>query len=111
MIVAITGFFQHSNCRVKLGPLNYVVNGPELHRWHHSEFIEESDHNYGNALIVWDVIFKTRFLPEGRDVGLIGLMNRSYPMGYLRQMATPFIRGMDKRSLVESAEVGGAVGR
>ena len=111
MIVAITGFFQHSNCRVKLGPLNYVVNGPELHRWHHSEFIEESDHNYGNALIVWDVIFKTRFLPQGRDVGLIGLMNRSYPMGYLRQMATPFIRGLDKRPLVGPAEVGGAVGR
>ena len=34
---AINGFFQHSNCRVRLGPLNYIVAGPELHRWHHSD--------------------------------------------------------------------------
>ena len=34
---ALNGFFQHSNCRVRLGPLNYLVSGPELHRWHHSE--------------------------------------------------------------------------
>lgn len=111
IVVAITGFFQHSNCRVRLGPLNYVVNGPELHRWHHSEFVEESNHNYGNALIIWDVVFKTRFLPKGRDVGPIGLVNRSYPMGYLRQMVTPFIRDLDKRLLTGSAEVGGADAR
>lgn len=106
VVVAITGFFQHSNCRVKLGPLNYVINGPELHRWHHSELVQESDHNYGNALIIWDVIFKTRFLPQGRDVGPIGLVNRSYPMGYLRQMVTPFIRDLDKRPPMELAEDG-----
>ena len=101
IVVAITGFFQHSNCRVKLGPLNYVVNGPELHRWHHSEYIEESNRNYGNVLIIWDVIFKTRFLPQGRDVSSIGLINRNYPMDYLRQMVTPFIRDLDKRPLHE----------
>lgn len=93
---AVNGFFQHSNCRVRLGLLNYVVSGPELHRWHHSEFVEESDRNYGNNLIIWDVMFKTRFLPRGSGVGQLGLINRSYPMGYLRQMSTPFVRGLDK---------------
>ena len=110
VIIAITGFFQHSNCRVKLGPLNYVVNGPELHRWHHSEFVEESDSNFGTVLIIWDVIFKTRFLPQSRDVGPIGLVNRSYPMGYLRQMVAPFIRDLDKQSPVKFTE-GGSVKR
>lgn len=90
---AVNGFFQHSNCRVRLGPLNYVISGPELHRWHHSELVEESDHNYGNNLIIWDVMFGTRFLPRGGNVGQLGLINRSYPMGYLRQMSTPFGRG------------------
>ena len=93
---AINGFFQHSNCRVRLGPLNYIVSGPELHRWHHSEFAEESDHNYGNNLIIWDLIFGTRFLPRNSDVGRLGLINRSYPVDYLRQMSTPFVRGLDK---------------
>lgn len=95
---AVNGFFQHSNCRVRLGLLNYVVSGPELHRWHHSELVEESDHNYGNNLIIWDVIFGTRFLPRGSDVGQLGLINRNYPMGYLRQMSTPFVRSLDKRA-------------
>ena len=92
----INGFFQHSNCRVRLGPLNYIVSGPELHRWHHSELASESDANFGNNLIVWDVLFGTRFLPKGREVGSLGLLNRKYPMGFLAQMKTPFIPGIEK---------------
>ena len=94
---AINGFFQHSNCDVRLGPLNYIVSGPELHRWHHSEFSEESDTNFGNNLIVWDLLFGTRFLPADRGVGRLGLVNRNYPTGFLAQMKTPFVPGLDKR--------------
>ncbi len=92
----INGFFQHSNCRVHLGPLNYIVSGPELHRWHHSELASESDTNFGNNLIVWDVLFGTRFLPKDREVGPLGLLNRKYPMGFLAQMKTPFIPGLEQ---------------
>ena len=92
----INGFFQHSNCRVRLGPLNYIVSGPELHRWHHSELAGESDTNFGNNLIVWDLLFRTRFLPRTREVGPLGLVNRHYPMGFLAQMKTPFVRGLEE---------------
>ena len=92
---AANGFFQHSNCRVRLGPLNYIVSGPELHRWHHSELAKESDNNFGNNLIVWDLLFGTRFLPEDREVGPLGLVNRHYPRGFLGQMKTPFIAGLE----------------
>ena len=93
---AVNGFYQHSNCEVRLGPLNYIVSGPELHRWHHSELIEESDNNYGNNLIIWDVLFRTRFLPKDREVGTLGLINRNYPTGFVEQMRTPFVKGLDK---------------
>ena len=93
----VNGFFQHSNCDVRLGFLNYVVSGPELHRWHHSEFVEESDTNFGNNLIIWDWVFGTRFLPADREVGRLGLVNRDYPLGFLAQMQTPFVPGLDKR--------------
>ena len=93
---AVNGFYQHSNCEVRLGPLNYIVSGPELHRWHHSELIEESDNNYGNNLIIWDILFRTRFLPKDREVGTLGLINRNYPTGFVEQMKTPFIKGLDK---------------
>lgn len=94
---AVNGFFQHSNCDVRLGPLNHIVSGPELHRWHHSEFSHESDTNFGNNLIVWDWLFGTRFLPADREVGRLGLVNRDYPIGFLAQMTTPFVPGLDKR--------------
>jgi sterol desaturase/sphingolipid hydroxylase (fatty acid hydroxylase superfamily) len=63
VIHAIHGFLQHASIDLRLGPLNGIVSGPELHRWHHSRDIAESHHNFGNNLILWDVLFGTRFLP------------------------------------------------
>lgn len=90
---AVNGFFQHANADVRLGMLNWLVSGPELHRWHHSRRIEESGANYGNNLIVWDVLFGTRFLPAGRRVLRLGLQDRNWPQGFLCQLAAPFTRG------------------
>ena len=93
---AVNGFFQHSNCRVRLGWLNYVISGPELHRWHHSRLVAESNNNYGNNLILWDLLFGTRFLPRDRQVEELGLKNRRYPLGFAPQMAAPFKPRLDK---------------
>lgn len=95
---ALNGFYQHSNCDVRLGWLNYLISGPELHRWHHSELPAESDRNFGNNLIIWDVLFGTRYLPADAAVGRLGLLNREYPAGFLAQMRTPLVRGLDKRA-------------
>ena len=96
---AVNGFFQHSNVDVKLGLLNYLMSGPELHRWHHSMIKEESNHNYGNHLIVWDWLFGTRYLPSDREVEELGLINRRYPTGFTQQMAAPFYPGLDKAAV------------
>jgi len=69
---AINGFLQHSNIQLKLGYLNYLISGPELHRWHHSADIDESNHNYGNNLIIWDILFGSYFLPKHRHVSDLG---------------------------------------
>ena len=87
---AVNGFYQHSNCEVRFGPLNYVVSGPQLHRWHHSVSAAQSDTNFGNNLIVWDTLFGTRFLPQDRQVGRLGLEDARYPTGFWAQLATPF---------------------
>lgn len=93
---AINGFFQHSNCAVRLGWLNYIVSGPELHRWHHSREAVESNTNYGNNLIVWDLLFGSFFLPRDRSVGELGLINRDYPSSFQEQFVAPFTKGLDK---------------
>ena len=93
---AVNGFFQHSNVDARYGVLNYVVSGAELHRWHHSKLIHESNRNYGNNLIVWDLMFGSWFLPTNRHVGDLGLFNRDYPLDFGRQMLTPLTKGLDK---------------
>jgi len=87
---AVNGFFQHSNCKLRLGPLNWIISGPELHRWHHSILPEQSNTNYGNNLIIWDVLFRTRYLPAAETVDELGLRDRTYPTGFASQIAAPF---------------------
>jgi sterol desaturase/sphingolipid hydroxylase (fatty acid hydroxylase superfamily) len=88
----VHGSFQHANLPVRLGPLNWVFSMAELHRWHHSKNVAEANRNYGGNLILWDVLFGTRFLPPDReppaDVG-IGDMP-AFPHGLLAQLAVPF---------------------
>lgn len=86
---AANGFFQHSNVDVRLGPLNWIVAGPELHRWHHVRDLAKANHNFGNNLIVWDALFGTR-LPPARDVGALGIPDRDYPTDLIGQALAPF---------------------
>ena len=89
---AINGFYQHSNADVRLGPLNFLVSGPQLHRWHHSRTIKESNSNYGNNLIIWDALFRTRFLPSDRLVEQLGIHREQYPQTFYGQLFAPFRR-------------------
>jgi sterol desaturase/sphingolipid hydroxylase (fatty acid hydroxylase superfamily) len=93
---SINGFFQHCNIKLRLGFLNYIVSGPELHRWHHSMIAKESNQNYGNNLIVWDLLFGTWYLPRNRQVDTLGLVNRDYPMPFVSQLKAPFIKGIEQ---------------
>ncbi|MBV6477395.1 MAG: hypothetical protein HGGPFJEG_00134 [Ignavibacteria bacterium] len=65
MISAIWGMFIHSNIDVRLGKIQYFINGPEMHRWHHSDDGgKEYQNNYSTKFAVWDWIFGTAFFPD-----------------------------------------------
>ena len=96
---AINGFFQHCNIELRMGLLNFVISGPQLHRWHHSRKAEESNTNYGNNIIIWDIVFGTYFFPKDRLVDELGMVNQSYPLDYISQMQTPFSGKIDKVNL------------
>ena len=98
IVNSIHGLFQHSNIYLKLGWLNYVFSMAELHRWHHSKRISESNTNYGNNLIVWDIIFGTFFWPKNREVVEIGLISPDYPETFIGQVKAPFMGDIDKPS-------------
>lgn len=93
---SIHGFFQHANIKTRIGFLNYIFAMTELHRWHHSKIIEQSDKNFGNILSCWDLVFGTFFLPKDKEVGPIGVLNPDYPKNYLGQLISPFQHRRDK---------------
>lgn len=90
--VNVHGLFQHCNIHLRLGPLNYIFSMAELHRWHHSLKLEEANQNYGNNIILWDLIFGTYYNPKGRDASeVVGLSDISdFPKDYVGQLKVPF---------------------
>lgn len=95
-VVLVVGFahmlLQHSNIDFRLGYLDWVIASPALHRWHHSRALGEQAKNLGGILIIWDVVFKTRYLPKDRPPPvLVGLEEPlDFPQSYWRQLASPF---------------------
>jgi sterol desaturase/sphingolipid hydroxylase (fatty acid hydroxylase superfamily) len=89
---ATNGFFQHCNVDVRYGVLNYIVGSAETHRWHHSRVPRESNANYGNTVIVWDLLFGTWFLPREGSVQALGLQDPGYPKSFWALMRAPFSR-------------------
>ena len=100
LVSGVHGFFQHANLPLRCGPLNYFFSMAELHRWHHSKVMEEANHNYGQNVIVWDLVFGTFFLPKDRkppeDIGIPDLP--AFPTTFWHQLASPFTWRRIKRS-------------
>ncbi len=92
MAYATNGFFQHCNIRLRYGALNYMVGSAETHRWHHSRSPRESNSNYGNTVIIWDLLFRTWYLPTDREIEDLGLEEADYPKTFLGMMRAPFRR-------------------
>jgi sterol desaturase/sphingolipid hydroxylase (fatty acid hydroxylase superfamily) len=88
---SVSGLLQHCDCDIRLGWLNYLVSGPEVHRWHHSRRVEQSNNNYAHSFVVWDLVFGTYFRPRGAEVDRLGLLARDYPRRFMSQLGAPFL--------------------
>ena len=83
---ATSGLFQHSNVDLRLGWFNFIVSGPEVHRWHHSQDPQEGNRNYGENLMLFDLMFGTFFLPARRPPRDIGI-RQPMPSTFWGQLA------------------------
>jgi sterol desaturase/sphingolipid hydroxylase (fatty acid hydroxylase superfamily) len=90
-IDAVWGMYIHSNINVRTGWLQKIINGPEMHRWHHSKEYIGYGFNYGTKFAFWDWIFGTAHLPKEKPPGY-GL-SEPFPDGYFQQTAYAFRRG------------------
>ena len=91
--LAITGtlylwqsHFVHSNLRVPMGPLRWVLAGPGFHHWHHSDQPEAQNKNFSGQLPFLDRLFGTAYFPDGefsRTYGIPDPVPVAYPSAFL----------------------------
>lgn len=90
-VTAFMGILTHCNVDMKTGLFDYMFSTPRLHRWHHSQEIREGNTNYGENIVVFDLLFGTYFNPDrpsSTDIGIKGQIAR----GFLAQLAQPFTK-------------------
>jgi sterol desaturase/sphingolipid hydroxylase (fatty acid hydroxylase superfamily) len=63
LLGTIWGFFIHSNLRVRLGLLEWLIATPAFHHWHHSR-VQHINRNYASMLPILDKLFGTFHLPR-----------------------------------------------
>lgn len=66
-VLWVTGwaYFMHSNIRLRLGWLEYVVSTPAFHHWHHTKGDPAVvNKNYASMLPCLDMLFGTFYLPK-----------------------------------------------
>jgi sterol desaturase/sphingolipid hydroxylase (fatty acid hydroxylase superfamily) len=86
-ISAVWGMHIHSNLNLHTGNLQKFINGPEMHRWHHSTG-KGRNRNFATKLAIWDWIFGTAYLPDYKpdEYGL----KTYFPKHYLMQSIYAF---------------------
>jgi sterol desaturase/sphingolipid hydroxylase (fatty acid hydroxylase superfamily) len=85
--------FVHANMNWTLGPFRYVLASPVFHRWHHTSPAEGGDKNFAGTFPVWDLLFGTWYMPEGRLPENYGVDDQAtFPNEIAGQLAYPFRR-------------------
>ena len=96
LISAVWGMYIHCNIDIRSGILQKVINGPEMHRWHHSTG-KGRNRNFATKFAFWDWMFGTAFLPDTKpdDYGL----KTFFPNHYFGQTFFAFRKFKNKPSL------------
>lgn len=97
----VLGQLGHANLRIPLGPFKYIINGPQMHLWHHARELPKSHpngFNYGISLSLWDFLFRTNYWPSDDENLLVGLPDEDkFPEGFVGQTIEPFRRIFRKK--------------
>jgi sterol desaturase/sphingolipid hydroxylase (fatty acid hydroxylase superfamily) len=79
---------EHSNVRIPMGPLKWIMPSPWYHQWHHALDEDAQNKNF-SPYPMWDLLFGTAFMPANRLPSGFGV-NEPVPTSYLGQMTYPF---------------------
>lgn len=99
LIDAVWGIYIHANINVKSGWLQYVINGPEMHLWHHADHQEVFHANFSTKFAFWDWLFGTAYFPGHKPVkwGLYYDFPKNYFLQHVFSMKRFDERGLLRR--------------
>jgi sterol desaturase/sphingolipid hydroxylase (fatty acid hydroxylase superfamily) len=92
-LLTIFAIFLHSNVPWSYGKFRYAIASPVFHRWHHTTEKEGIDKNFAGFFPFWDLIFRTYYMPEGRQPMEFGVLGEPIPDGFWRQLLYPLRPG------------------
>jgi len=91
MFAVLVGHLNHTNVRLPLGWFKFVLNNPQMHRWHHViDLPRRGGVNFGITLSVWDYLFRTAYLPHDAAGEELGMRELQMPAGFWAQTLFPF---------------------
>ena len=91
-VITFQALISHCNVDIRMGWVNYLFVGTELHRFHHSANLAESK-NYAVTLSILDIIFGTFYYRPGSLPERLGVVDpRAYPKSieFWKVMKLPF---------------------
>ncbi len=101
IITAYIGLLTHCNVEMRFGWLSYIFNTPELHRWHHSINLEQGDMNYGENVVIWDLLFGTLYNNRSsRPPVFIGISEYMPPL-FIHQLMWPYL-SLKQKAVIEA---------
>jgi sterol desaturase/sphingolipid hydroxylase (fatty acid hydroxylase superfamily) len=88
IFISVQSVLIHSNIKINAGWLRYVIVTTQFHHWHHASDAEAIDKNYTAHTPLFDFIFGTWYMPEGRWPVKYGTV-KPVPGGMLGQFMHP----------------------
>lgn len=101
-LVAFRGLWAiyiHSNVRLPIGPLRWIIGAPELHHWHHDR--NRHAGNYANISPLMDILFGTYTCPD-HEPEAFGVSEETSD-SYVGQLIDPFRRAKVQQTDEETA--------
>lgn len=89
VFLGLHGFLNHSNIRVNIGWLKWLIATPEFHHWHHCTDSQAYDSNFAPHTLIFDRLFGTLYFPKDQHPQDYGL-EKPIPSDYWGQLWYPF---------------------
>jgi sterol desaturase/sphingolipid hydroxylase (fatty acid hydroxylase superfamily) len=90
IFISVQSVLIHSNIKMKVGWLRYVIVTPQFHHWHHASDAEAIDKNYAAHTPLFDMFFGSWHLPKDRWPVKYGTV-KPIPGGMIGQFLHPFV--------------------